>query len=210
MKERPCLHGHRFDFKELATWLPPDETVWQEHPTYGSVRLRRWEGLHDRQAPMLSITIVLAEIHLERDQPPEGLWLAYYGPPAATPIIWGWYLQRWPIEPAIRFCKQRLYWTLPRLQQDVRCDRWTALVDIAYWHIWLVRHLVADCPLPWQKSQSALKPERILAGTNVILATLPVVTTPVQPRGKSPGWSPGRHRRRLPRFPPVKRGRKRQ
>ena len=204
---RPAKHGPAFRFKDPATWTVPGEDVQFEHPFYGRVRLRRWHGLHDKLAPELPITLVRAEVHLEWANPPDPLWLGYNGPAdVSVSTIWEWYMKRWPIEPAFRFRKHRLYWTIPCLRLPERCDRWTMLVDIAYWQIWLARHLVTDCPLPWQRLQPRrLTPERILQGFPALLATLPALSRPVQGRGKSPGWPRGLPRTPRPRFPAVKR-----
>lgn len=48
------------------------------------------------------------------------------------------------------------YWTLPQFQDSDRCDRWTHLVDLAYWQLFLARPLVQNQPLPWQKPQTNL------------------------------------------------------
>lgn len=203
---RPAKHGPAFRFKDPATWTMPSEDVQFEHSFYGWVRLRRWHGLHDKLAPDLPITLVRAEVHLERSNPPDPLWLGYNGPAEASVVtIWEWYMKRWPIEPAFRFRKQRLYWIVPRFRLPERCDHWTMLVDIAYWQIWLARHLAADRPLPWQHLQPRLTPERILQGYPTLLATLPTLSRPVQRRGKSPGWPRGQPRVPQARFPAVKR-----
>jgi hypothetical protein len=203
---RPAKHGPAFRFKDPATWTTPHEDVRFEHAFYGQVRLRRWHGLHDKLAPDLPITLIRAEVHLERADPPDPLWLGYNGPAeVSVSTIWEWYMKRWPIEPAFRFRKQRLAWTLPRLRLSERCDRWTMLVDIAYWQLWLARHLVADRPLPWQRLQPRLTPDRVLQGFAALLATLPALSRPVQTRGKSPGWPRGQPRIPQPRFPAVKR-----
>jgi hypothetical protein len=205
---RPRKHGHRLAFYDPDTWPPPDEEVQFEHPVYGTVQLRRWNGFHDRKVAQIPFSVVRAEVHLERATPPDPLWLGTNASPEpSVQTIWSWYVKRWPIEPAFRFRKQRLYWTQPRLQQSDRCDRWTLLVDIAYWQLWLARDLVADHPLPWQPAQTTVTPDRVLRGFSPLLATLPTLTRPVQPRGKSPGWSVGRPRTLQTRYPVVKRSR---
>lgn len=205
---RPRKHGHRFAFREPETWPEPDDDLLFEHPVYGTVRLQRWNGLHDKQVADHPFSIALAEVHLERDKPPDPLWLGSNAP-LDTPVqsLWTWYRHRWPIEPAFRFRKQRLHWTLPRCHQTDRCDRWTMLVDIATWQVWLARHLVSDQPLPWQKTQTRLTPERIVQGFPALLATLPRLSRPLQPRGKSPGWPVGRLRTPLTRYSVVRRSR---
>lgn len=210
---RPRVHGARFAFKEPDTWPEPDEQETFEHERWGTVRLRRWHNLHAKQDTKTSFDVILAEVHLERDKPPAPLWLGYLPdqPQAIAPDvvqIWSWFDYRWPIEPSIRFRKQKLYWTLPRFQDSDQCDRWTHLVDVAYWQVFQARQIVQVQPLPWQKTQSVLTPGRVLRAMGAIFAQIGSPAQPPQTRGKSPGWPKGRSRPRPMRYKPVKRGRK--
>lgn len=165
---RPRVHGARFAFKEPETWGPADAEMELENERWGKVRLRRWDNKHALQDASTPFSVILAETHLERDQPSDPFWLAYQPPPHQEPDdqkpkdLWLWYEWRWPVEPSIRFRKQHLYWTLPRFQTPERCDRWTMLVNIAQWELFLARDVVQDCPLPWQPAQEQLTPERTL------------------------------------------------
>ncbi len=207
---RPRVHGARFAFKEPETWGPPAADVQFEDPPYGQVRLRTWHELHATQDASTVFSVLLAEVHLERDKPPKPLWLGYQNAPETcrAQTLWAWFDQRWPIEPAYRFRKRRLYWTLPQFQQPERCERWTLLVDIAYWHIFLARDLVTDQPLPWQKPQAVLTPGRVTVGLGALFAQIGSLTRSPQTRGKSPGWPTGRARTRPRRFDVLKRGHK--
>ena len=211
---RPRVHGARFAFKEPETWPEPDQQEKFEHKRWGIVRLRRWNNLHAKQDAKTSFDVILAEVHLERDKRPAPLWLGYL--PDQTQVIepdlvqiWAWFDYRWPIEPSIRFRKQKLYWTLPRFQDSDQCDRWTHLVEVAYWQVFQARQLVQEQPLPWQKTQSVLTPGRVLRGLGAIFAKISTPAQPPQTRGKSPGWPKGRSRPRPKRYKPTKRGRKR-
>ncbi len=124
-------------------------------------------------------------------------------PEVSSYLPWLWFDQRWPIEPAFRFRKQRLYWTLPHFQQ---ADRWTRLVDVAYWQVWLARQLVSDQPLPWQKKLARLTPGRVTQALGALFAQFERLTTTPKTRGKSPGWPSGRPRTRPKRYPVLKRG----
>jgi hypothetical protein len=147
---------------------------------------------------------------LERDKPSAPLWLGYVPGHTDHPLqtVWSWFDFRWPIEPSIRFRKQQLHWTLPRFQDSQTCDRWTALVDLAFWQLFLARDLVQDQPLPWQKAQSILTPTRVLLSFASIFAQLGSPTRPPKARGKSPGWPTGRIRTRPRRHKPTKRSKK--
>ena len=189
---RPRVHGHRFAFKEPATWGEPDAVVELEHERWGKVRLRRWDNLHARQDAHTPFSVILVEAHLERGKPSKPFWLGYQPPPDQTPgdqpvdDLWYWYQHRWSVEPSIRFRKQYLHWILPRFQEPERCDRWTMLVDLAQWQLFLSRDLVTDHPLPWQPAQGQLTPERVLQGLGGLFRQIDTPAVPPQPRGKSP------------------------
>jgi hypothetical protein len=112
------------------------------------------------------------------------------------------------VEPSIRFRKQYLHWTLPRFQEPERCDRWTMLVNVAQWQLFLARDLVTDNPLPWQPAQEQLTPERVLQGLGGLFRQIDTPAVPPQTRGKSPGWPKGRSRTRPERHPVVKKAKK--
>jgi hypothetical protein len=208
---RPVVHGDRFAFKEPDTWPEPAEMVEFEHDRWGQVRLRRWNKLHAKQDADTVFDVILAEVHLERERPPKPLWLGYLPGHTDYPVreVWSWFDYRWAIEPSIRFRKQKLFWTLPRFQQSAECDRWTNLIDLAFWQLFLARHLVKDRPLPWQKAQTVLTPGRVLRGLGAIFSQIGSPTQPPQTRGKSPGWPKGRPRARPQRYKPIKRSNRR-
>ena len=208
---RPAIHGPRFAFKDPKTWTEALETVELESDDWGQVRLRRWDNLHAKQDAQTVFSVLCCEVHLEREKPPKALWLGYRPAPTQDldlESIWRCFAMRWPIEPAFRFRKERLHWTLPHVQQTQRCDTWTGLVDIAYWMLYLGRELVQDCRLPWQKPLKTLTPGRILQGFQLLFPHIGTPTSSVKTRGKSPGWQKGRKRSPPSRFKTVKRGKK--
>jgi hypothetical protein len=206
---RPRLHGDRFAFKEPDRWPEPDEQYDLTDERWGQVRLRGWYNLHPKQAADTPFTAIYAEVRLERDKRPTPIWLAFAGETQHSILdAWRWFDQRWPIEPSIRFRKQHLHWTRPAFQQAERCDRWTRLVDLTYWHLFLARHLVYDQPLPWQRPLVNLTPGRIRQSLGVLFALIGSPTRPVQPRGKSPGWPSAKPRTRPRRYKPFLRGKK--
>lgn len=71
------------------------------------------------------------------------------------------YRHRWPIEPSIRVRKQRLWWTLLQFQLIEAGDRWTTLVSLAMWMLYLAKPFVQDQPLPWQVPQCNLTLGRV-------------------------------------------------
>jgi hypothetical protein len=211
---RPRKHGDRFAFKEPETWGSPQEMVEIEDEKWGKVRLRRWDGLHALQDASTVFSVLLVETRLERDTPGKPLWLAYQPPshqkPGDQPVasLWRGYEHRWPVEPGTRFRKQYLAWILPRFQDAEACDRWTLLVTIAQWQLFLARELIVDRPLPWQRAQESPTPERVLQGLGGLFSQIDTPTRPPKARGKSPGWTKGCPRTRRERHRVVKKGKK--
>ncbi len=208
---RPKKHGERFAFHEPDTWSQPDQVEQLEDPYWGQVRLERWQGLHEKKGADVPYQVIRAGVHLERDQPPAALWLAWLAPnpqPAKIPVtvetIWRAYVFRWPIEPSLHFRKETLGWTLPRFQRPEAGDRWTELTAIACWVLFLARPLVVDMPLPWQKPQLQLTPQRVQQSIQPIFAQIGSPARPPKTRGKPPGWLPGRRRIPKPRYSVVK------
>ena len=74
------------------------------------------------------------------------------------------------------------------------------------WELWLAREVVADNPLPWQKSILYLTPGRVAQSMGGVLAAIGTPAVPPKPRGKSPGWPRGKLRPPKPRCPIVKKG----
>jgi hypothetical protein len=213
-KGRPRKHGDRFAFKEPETWKEADAEEVLDDPRWGKVRLRRWDSLHAKQDATTVFSVLLAETHLERDRPADPFWVVYLPKPGQEPgepqleDLWRWYQQRWPVESSIRFRKQELHWTLPRFQEPERCDRWTMLVTLAQWILYLAREVVEDCPLPWQPPQVNLTPERVRQGLEMTFAQISTPAKPPKTRGKSPGWPRDRLRTRPKRHKVVKKGQK--
>jgi hypothetical protein len=183
---RPRVHGERFAFKESQTWGEPDAMAELEHPRWGKVRPRRWDDKHARQDADTSFSVILIKAHLERERPSAPFWLGYQPPPhqkaedQKLKDLWLWYEYRWPVEPSIRFRKQYLNWTLPRFQTAECCDRWTMLVSLAQWQLFLGRHLVKDKPLPWQPAQENPTLERVLQGFGGLFRQIGTPAAPPQ------------------------------
>jgi len=204
-------HGRRFAFKEPETWDVPDEFVAFRDERWGQVELRRWNGLHERAAADAPLDIVQARIHLEREKPPNPLWLAWQAPatlPADCQVtvktIWQAYPHRWPIEPSTRFRKQHLMWTVPQFHTPEAGDRWSVIVSLAMWLLFLARQVVVDQPRVWQKAQSQLTPARVQQGWVALFCTIGSPVSVPKTRGKSPGWPKGKPRQRRERHRVVR------
>jgi hypothetical protein len=201
---RPRVHGARFAFKEPETWGEPDQHYRCTDPEWGQVEVQCWQTLHAREAADTPFTALRIQVHLERDKPPEPLWLGWQGPDLSAATLWRAYQLRWGVEPSIRTRKQQLHWTLPAFQHLEASERWSMLVSLAQWMLYLARPLVQDQPLPWQAPQPLPTPGRVQRGFGVLLAPIGTPALPPKVRGKSVGWPRGRKRSRPERHAVVK------
>ena len=117
---------------------------------------------------------------------------------------WRYYLRRFAVDHWNRFAKQRLYWTLPHFSTTKLVERWSDLMPLLSWQLWLAREIVEDNPLPWQKPQIGLTPGRVAQGFSALLAVIDTPAGDPKPRGKSPGWQKGKQRPKRTRYPIVK------
>ena len=207
---RPNVHGQRFAFKEPQTWTEPEQHLKFSDPRWGSVEIHYWKDLHALQAADTPFSVLRVQVHLDKERPPDALWLAWQGPALPADVIWRYYQLRWPIESSIRWRKQHLHWTMPQFRSAQACDRWTMLVSLAQWMIFLARPAVKDQPLPWQKVQPELTPGRVIQGLAGLFSQIGTPAVPPKTRGKSPGWPKARPRARPQRYPVVRKGPKRR
>ncbi len=188
-------HGVKFKFRDPSTWWPADQVVEYSDPVFGLLRVQVWKGLRFRQA--LDCRMRVAQV--ERLQAPgtrrqpKILWFGWVGedPPEHW---WSFYAQRYAIDHWYRFAKGRLHWTQPRLATPEQAERWSDLMPLLTWELWLARQFVQDSPLPWQKPQTQLSPGRVCQSLQNILVVIGTPTRPCKTRGKSPGWPAGRPR----------------
>jgi hypothetical protein len=163
--------------------------------------------MHFRQAPQHPMTLIQVQRLDENGQPrsTRPLWLVWVGDTLPDlESLWQRYLRRFALEHWYRFLKQRLHWTLPKLGEPKAAERWSDLMPLATWQLWLARDLVQDSPLPWQKKLPILTPGRVADSIATLLARLGTPATAPKPRGKSPGWPKGQTRHRKPRYPTVR------
>jgi hypothetical protein len=206
-KGRPKKHGAKFQLNEPTTWGEAASVLEENDPKLGRVRISKWENLHFRKAathPMLILRVerLDAQGNLRVSKP---LWLAWVGEQMPSlEEVWRFYLRRFTIDHWYRFLKQRLHWTVPKLGTPKQCERWSDLMPLMTWELWLARDIVADNPLPWQKSLDKLTPGRVAQAMGGVLAAIGTPATSPKPRGKSPGWEPGKPRTRKNRYPTVK------
>ena len=210
-KGRPKRHGAKFKLSDPTSWGIPVESIEIDDQTWGKVQIQRWRQLHFKGAADQEMEIILIQrqgtaLSKKAAKP---IWLAWYGvemPPVEQ--LWHQYLRRFALEHWNRFAKQRLHWTLPKLGTPEQGQRWSDLMPLMTWQLWLAREIVTDNPLPWQKPQPAaqLTPGRVAQAFGGVLAAIGTPAREPKPRGKSLGWSKGKKRTKRTRYPVVKKG----
>ena len=217
---RPRRHGATFVCKAPETWPAPTAEHVADDAQYGTVRVRAWTGLHPKQQnhpargtrktrEIVRGTVILVEVsRLPRPtRKPQVLWLWWAGPGVLDlDLLWRAYVRRFDLEHTLRFCKQTLGWTTPRVRHPAQADRWTWLIVVAYTQLRLARPWIADRRLPWERSLNAgrLTPARV---RRALSALLPMVGTPARapkPCGRSPGRPLGSRSGRATRYPALK------
>lgn len=205
-KGRPRRHGNPFKLNDATTWWPPDEEMSVEDTKWGTLRLQMWHSLHLRQAANQTLSLIRVQRLPESSATSlKPLWLIWVG--LEHPLLeslWKQYLRRFAIDHWYRFAKQRLHWTLPQLATPESSQRWSDLMPLLTWQLWLARSEIQDSPLPWQRSSANLSPGRTANAFAAVLAVIGTPAPPPKPRGKSPGWIPGQARSRRIRYPTVR------
>lgn len=203
---RPRVHGEKFKLNDPETWWTADQIVEVKEPKLGWLRLRLWCNLHFQQSAKHSMHLIQVE-RLNEDTVLKlrPLWLAWVGiEMPALCELWQLYLRRFGVDHWYRFAKQRLHWTLPNLSTPQQCERWSDLLPLMTWQLWLARDIVTDNPLPWQKSQAKMTPGRVAQAMGGVLPAIGTPAVAPKPRGKSPGWTTGKPRVRRMSYPTVK------
>lgn len=214
-KGRPRKHGDKFKLNDSSTWREVTQSLEVNHPKLGRVKVRLWSNLHFRKTATRPMSLIRVERLDEQGnlRVSKPLWLAWVGEQMPTlEKVWQLYLRRFTVEHWYRFLKQRLHWTLPKLSTPKQCvrvacpkdTRWSDLMPLMTWELWLARDIVADNPLPWQKSLEKMTPGRVAQAMGSIFAVIATPARSPKPRGKSPGWKTGQTRQRRIRYPIVK------
>lgn len=205
---RPRKHGAKFKLNDALSWGQAEQHLELDDPQHGQLRVRSWHHLHFRQSPCVPMNLVLVErLDSCGNRRCSPLWLVWLSPQLPNlAILWQQYLRRFAIDHWYRFCKQRLHWTTPHLTTPEQAQRWSDLMPLLSWQLWLARTVVSECPLPWQKLTVQLSPGRVANSFSSVLAVIGTPAPAPKLRGKSPGWTPGRIRQRRIRCPIVKKG----
>lgn len=205
---RPRRHGAKFACDDPTTWPRPTGEWSTTDAQYGRVQMQYWSGLHaipqrhekqgTRQArPIVRGTLIRVEVERlpKLTKAPVPLWLWWWGPePPDLEAIWRVYVARFSIEHTLRFFKQALKWTTPKLRSPEAADRWTWVLILVYVQLRLARPLVIDRHLPWQTPLPIEKmtPARVRRAFSQLLPTLDPLASAPKPCGRSPGRPKGR------------------
>ena len=191
---RPRKHGQKWQLKDLENWTSPDDSLELATSSCGRVRVRMWKDLHFYSAAQHPVNLILVE-RLEptgknRMMPP--LWLVWTGE-RTLPLaeIWPQYLRRFGIEHWYRFAKQRLHWTMPSFKTPEQCQRWSDLMPLMTWQLWLAKDLVTQYHLPWQSATINLSPGRVAQSMFSLLVAIGTPALKPKQRGNSNGRATG-------------------
>jgi hypothetical protein len=176
-----------------ATHGQPQLSTQLTHAAYGEVHIDVWAELHVSGAPDTPFSVIRVQVERlpNKKLPPRPLWLAWIGGPlpADLSVVWRWYLRRFTVEHAFRFFKQTLGWTTVRPRNPEAADRWSWLVAAACWQLWMVRPVVSEVRLPWERARpdGLVTPGRVHRCFTGILVRLGTPARAPRRRGKSPG-----------------------
>jgi hypothetical protein len=208
--QRP-KHGPVFKLPDPTTHGTPDRTAVLDDPIHGQIQVDVWEHLHGQAAVDAPFTVVRIQVerlprHTKRPKP---LWLAWIGGPLPDDLhdLWRWYTRRFIVEHGFRFLKHDLGWTTVRPLHPHAADRWSWLLALALWLLWVARPLVADQRLPWERPlpPQRLTPARVRRACGPLFLRLGTPARPVRTRGIPPGRRPGQRPPPRPRYPVARR-----
>jgi hypothetical protein len=221
---RPRRHGPKMKCSDPLTWPEPSAEHHCQDAAYGSVRVRAWAEMHPKvnnhprkgtrgPLPIVVGTLILVEVERlprgERRREPRVLWLWWHHPEGTAPdldLIWRSYVRRFDLEHTLRFLKQSMGWTTPRVRHPEQADRWSWLVVAAYTQLRLARERVADMRLPWERryDRGRLTPVRVHRVVSSLLVEVGTPAKAPKPCGRSPGRPKGSLSGRAKRYPAIK------
>jgi hypothetical protein len=216
---RPRRHGAVLTLADPGSWPAPSTESARETARYGRAQALSWDRMHPRlshrgawaahpgRLPIVEGTLIRLQVeHLpgQRAAKPVWLWTSATGIDAdAVTRCWQAYLRRFDLEHTIRFAKQSLGWTRPKLRSPAAADRWTWLIVAAHTQLRLARGLAVDLHRPWERPLPAerLTPARVRRGFRYLRAKIPSPASAPKPAHPGPGRPTGiANRHRAPRY----------
>src|SRR3954449_7747313 len=210
---RPRRHGAVMTLADPARWPEPTTRSWTETVRYGTAEAASWDRMHPRLAhrgawadhpgpvPIVEGTLIRLQVdHLpgQRAAKPVWLWTPAVGADAEVNTrCWQAYLRRFDLEHTIRFDKQVLGWTRPKLRCPAAAARWPWLVVPAHPQLRLARPPAAALRRPWERPLPAarLTPARVRRGFRYLRAKALQPARAPNPTPPGPGRPPGMHNR---------------
>ncbi len=132
---------------DQKTWEVPVETIEINDPTWGVVEIQRWSQFHFYQSPDHPMEVILIQRKGKglSQTAAKPMWLAWIGEDILSlKWLWDLYLRRFAIEHWNRFVKQRLHWTKAQLGTTEKGEKWSHLMPILTWQLWLARDTIED------------------------------------------------------------------
>ncbi|MDJ0597126.1 MAG: hypothetical protein QNJ72_45425 [Pleurocapsa sp. MO_226.B13] len=204
---RPKKHDKKFKVNDSNTWWSEDETVEIEDFKLGKLKISKWDSLHFRSAADHDLSLIQVQKlnskgSLKKRRP---LWLVWVGEQfLELKDIWQQYARRFKVDHWYRFSKQRLHWTLPNFSTAKQSERWSDLMPLMTWQLWLAKDLVQENHLPWQSQEKNLTPGRVAQSIFSLLVEIGTPASLPKTRGKPPGWKTGKKRSKKNKYPIVK------
>jgi hypothetical protein len=207
----PAKHGSRFQCNAPLTHGEPDQE-WSGADERGyKVQVREWGGLHLREAPEVSLSIICVQRYgaSNKRRDPIDSWFVWAGQSELELAeVWPLYKRRYSIEHGYRFDKQDLLWGQPRLRYPAQFELWTAIVSMVHNQVQLAAGLPGVVLRPWENSQRQASPQQIRRGFGAIIEQLGTPARPCQKRGKGRGRAFGAKIEPALRYKVVKKSRK--
>lgn len=209
---RPAQHGAAFKLNAPDTWRPADRAYRLEEASGSWHHVQIWHGLHVRQRPQRTVSLLRVESCHADGRPwfKRPLWLLWTGPlDMDWPTFWQVYLRRASIESLNQFSKQELAWTAARWGSSEREERWSTLMMLAYWQLLLAAEAARDQPRPWEKPTAPHRwpsPARVQRDLPRLLSLIGTPVVPPKPRGNPRGRAPGFRPAPRERYPVIQKG----
>ena len=93
---------------------------------------------------------------------------------------------------------------MPNLRTPEQSERWSDLMPLMSWQLWLAQDLVIENRLRPQSASINLTPGPVAQSMFSLLVDIGTPTKMPKHRGKSPGWEKGKVRTKAPCYPTVK------
>jgi hypothetical protein len=219
---RPRLHGDVFKLHKPETWSKPDER--HEHTELDTksrvlrVVIETWREMHFQKAPHCPFTLVKVTTYKADGTPrfKNPLWLIVQGQrPLSAEQARLAYLRRPTVEHLNRFIKQNLLFEAAQMGSVEQEERWSKVVALAYWNLYVCRNLVGPSVRPWERYKSVpptiqpATPSQARRGMDRLLPDLGTPARAPRLRGKSPGRAKGYRPQPRKRYEVVYKGGKR-